>query len=147
MTEWVGARLTPGPSADLRDVKSKLALTPLGSRPAPPRGIGWSKLVRLTVLWLLNGAAGRRSLSQSVDAGQSTPQKQQKRKVMCLRVHTELDVGYSSRGESDRALSVKNGFHVEAVTRERRGKHLRVTVKACLRERPEREETQQPSGL
>lgn len=59
-----GASLVGGSwiSLDMREVKSRLGLTAFAS--GEPRSAGWSVLVRLMVLWLLNGREGG-CLSQS----------------------------------------------------------------------------------
>lgn len=57
-----GASLGGSSSVEEREVKSKLDLTEFPS--VGPRSIGWSVLVRLMVLWVLNGREGW-SLSQS----------------------------------------------------------------------------------
>lgn len=62
MTWWAGALLNGSVSFRLREVKSRLEFTGFAS--GEPRSIGWSVLVRLMVLWLLNGREGW-SLSQS----------------------------------------------------------------------------------
>lgn len=61
MTGWAGASLDGSFSMEVREVKSRLELTVFLS--GEPRSIG-SVLVRLMVLWLLNGREGW-SLSQS----------------------------------------------------------------------------------
>lgn len=62
VTGWVGASLDGCVPEEMHEVKSRLELTVFVSW--EPRGIGWSLLVRLMVLWLLNGREGW-SLSQS----------------------------------------------------------------------------------
>lgn len=62
MTVRVGSSLGAFVSVDTCEVKSRLELTAFFSE--EPRSIGWSILVRLMVLWLLNGREGW-SLSQS----------------------------------------------------------------------------------
>lgn len=62
-TTWRGGgSLAGGVSVEILEVKSRLELT--GFISGEPRSIGWSILVRLMVLWLLNGREGW-SLSQS----------------------------------------------------------------------------------
>lgn len=56
MTWWVGASLNGSVSFGLREVKSRLEFTGFAS--GEPRSIGCSVLVRLMVLWLLNGREG-----------------------------------------------------------------------------------------
>lgn len=59
---WAAASLFGAVSQETWEVKSRLELTMFVS--GEPRSIGWSVLVRLMVLWLLNGREGW-SLSQS----------------------------------------------------------------------------------
>lgn len=86
MTGWAGVSLGGSVSVEASDVKSKLDLAAFVS--VGPRSIGWSILVRLMVLWLLNGREGW-SLSQSARR-QCNGKK--KRMCVCTEEHVSLHV-------------------------------------------------------